>query len=214
MHSNLQLWPEEPVVRIREGALLLRGFAGEHGRELVEQIAKISSISEFRNMVTPGGHVMSVAMTNCGKAGWVTDKAGYRYTNIDPLTAKPWPAMPETFFQLAQAAAEAAGFRGFRPDACLINRYAIGARMTLHQDRNESDFSHPIVSVSLGLPATFQLGEVEHRRGAQSFSVEHGDVIVWGGPARLAYHGILPLKEGEHELTGKFRYNLTFRKAL
>ncbi len=212
-HSDLPLWPEARV-EIREGAVLLRGFALPVADELLRGIREVASVSEFRNMVTPGGKAMSVAMTNCGAVGWVTDRRGYRYAAEDPETGKAWPTMPATFRKLAVDAASTAGFAGFDPDACLINRYAVGAKMSLHQDRDERGFSQPIVSVSLGLPATFQFGEVESRKGAQNIAVEHGDVVVWGGPARLAYHGVLTLRAGVHERTGEYRYNLTFRKAL
>jgi DNA oxidative demethylase len=215
---SYSLWPADDgsspkPETLRAGAVLLRRFALQQAPELFSGIEAIASVSEFRNMVTPGGHTMSVAMTNCGAAGWVTDRAGYRYTAIDPLTGNPWPPMPEIFRALAESAAVQAGFPNFHPDACLVNRYAVGARMTPHQDRNEHDYDQPIVSVSLGLPATFLFGEVERRSNFRRISILHGDVVVWGGPARLAYHGILPLKPGHHELTGEFRYNLTFRKA-
>ena len=216
---NLSLFPSSdgsasPPEHLREGAVLLRGFASNEAPQLLAEVGKISEVAGFRNMMTPGGHVMSVAMTNCGAAGWVTDRKGYRYTELDPLTGKSWPAMPEIFLHLAQRASAAAGFPNFCPDACLINRYTPGARMTMHQDRNEQDFREPIVSVSLGLPATFLFGEVEHRNHPQRITIAHGDVVVWGGPARLAYHGILRLQAGHHELTGDCRINLTFRKAL
>lgn len=164
-------------------------------------------------MVTPGGFRMSVAMTNCGGYGWITDRKGYRYANTDPETGKPWPPIPAVMQALATEAAAQAGFPNFEPDACLINRYAVGARMTLHQDKNEVDFGQPIVSVSLGLPATFQLGGRERTDKASRIRLEHGDVLVWGGPARLLYHGILPLKAGYHPAFGAFRINLTFRRA-
>jgi DNA oxidative demethylase len=167
----------------------------------------------FRHMVTPGGHVMSVAMTNCGSAGWVTDRSGYRYDAADPEAGKPWPAMPASFRSLAGAAAAEAGFSGFAPDACLINRYAPGARMSLHQDRDETDFGAPIVSVSLGLSATFLFGGLQRSDRPRRYRLEHGDVVVWGGPARLAFHGVAPLADGEHALMGRLRINLTFRKA-
>ena len=156
---------------------------------------------------------MSVAMTNCGAAGWVTDRTGYRYTVRDPETARPWPAMPEAFSDLAARAATEAGFDGFGPDACLINRYAPGARLTLHQDRNEQDFAAPIVSVSLGLPAVFLFGGLQRSDPQRRVSLMHGDVVVWGGPSRLRHHGVLPLEAGQHPLIGGYRINLTFRKA-
>ena len=164
-------------------------------------------------MVTPGGHQMSVAMTNCGALGWVTDRTGYRYDGNDPETGKPWPAMPAAFCRLAGQAAAQAGFFEFSPDACLINRYQPGARMSLHQDKDEDDFGAPIVSVSLGLPAIFLFGGLKRSDKPRRFRLQHGDVVVWGGPARLAFHGVAPLADGEHALIGRQRINLTFRKA-
>lgn len=157
---------------------------------------------------------MSVAMSNCGAAGWITDRNGYRYARHDPVTGSPWPAMPEAFAALAAAAAQQAGFPGFAPDACLINRYEPGARMSLHQDRNEADFGHPIVSVSLGLPAVFLFGGTAREARPLRLPLSHGDVLVWGGPARLRFHGVMPVKPGHHPLLGAARLNLTFRKAL
>lgn len=156
---------------------------------------------------------MSVAMTNCGAAGWVTDRCGYRYERIDPDTGNSWPVMPPVFASLARAAAAAAGFAEFTPDACLINRYQPGARMSLHQDRNERDLGAPIVSVSLGLPAIFLWGGSTRAARPVRVPLMHGDVVVWGGADRLRFHGILALASGTHPLTGAARYNLTFRKA-
>jgi len=198
---------------IGEGAVLLRGFAEPFEAELMAASGAIIEQAPFRQMATPGGHRMSVAMTNCGSFGWVTDRTGYRYDANDPDAGKPWPAMPASFRQLAEQAADRAGFGGFSPDACLINRYQPGARMSLHQDRDEIDFSAPIVSVSLGLPATFLFGGLKRSDKPSRFRLEHGDVVVWGGPARLAFHGVAPLAEGEHALLGRQRINLTFRKA-
>ena len=164
-------------------------------------------------MTTPGGFRMSVAMTNCGAAGWVSDRTGYRYDRIDPDNGQPWPAMPASFFDLATGAACAAGYDNFMPDACLVNRYEPGARLSLHQDRDERDHGHPIVSVSLGLPATFLFGGLQRADKSKRLPLAHGDVVVWGGPARLNHHGILPLKDGEHPMTGRCRINLTFRRA-
>jgi alkylated DNA repair protein (DNA oxidative demethylase) len=196
-----------------EGAVLLRGFAGSVQGELVAALRDIVEQAPFRHMVTPGGHPMSVAMTNCGSLGWVTDPSGYRYDADDPETAKPWPAMPAPFRELARQAADRAGFGGFSPDACLVNRYQPGAKMSLHQDRDEGDFGAPIVSVSLGLPAIFLFGGLKRSDKPRRFRLEHGDVVVWGGPARLYFHGIAPLADGEHALIGRQRINLTFRKA-
>jgi alkylated DNA repair protein (DNA oxidative demethylase) len=201
------------VERFCEGAALLRGFAVEAGATLVEHIRAAIAQAPLRQMVTPGGKRMSVAMTNCGPLGWISDRAGYRYAPVDPLTGRPWPAMPATFLALAHAAAERAGFDGFVPDACLVNRYEPGTRLSLHQDRDENDYGQPIVSVSLGVGAVFLFGGLKRSDPTLRMRLEHGDVVVWGGPARLRYHGVLPLEDGVHPLTGAQRFNLTFRKA-
>ena len=199
--------------RIGEGAVVLHGFARETSESLMHDLAMIVEAAPFRHMITPGGFRMSVAMTNCGAAGWVSDRRGYRYDAVDPETGRPWPAMPDTFRALAVTAAAAAGYRGFDPDACLINRYEVGARLTMHQDKNEIDYDAPIVSVSLGLPAVFQFGGTSRKDRPRRMKLESGDVVVWGGETRLAYHGVNTLKAGEHPLTGACRINLTFRKA-
>lgn len=196
-----------------EGAVLLRGFARPSESELIGALRDIAGLAPFRHMVTPGGHSMSVAMSNCGNLGWVTDRSGYRYDTNDPETGKPWPAMPASFCHLAGQAAAQAEFQDFSPDACLINRYEPGARMSLHQDRDEDDFGAPIVSVSLGLPAIFLFGGSKRSDKPRRFRLEHGDVVVWGGPSRLVFHGVAPLADGEHALMGRQRINLTFRKA-
>jgi alkylated DNA repair protein (DNA oxidative demethylase) len=196
-----------------EAAVLLRGFAKPFEADLIADISDVVEQAPFRHMVTPGGHQMSVAMTNCGGAGWVTDRTGYRYDANDPEAGKPWPAMPLSFRELAGQAAGQAGFGGFSPDACLINRYQPGAKMSLHQDKDEQDFGAPIVSVSLGLPAVFLFGGLKRSDRPRRFRLEHGDVVVWGGPARLKFHGVAPLADGEHPLMGGQRINLTFRKA-
>jgi DNA oxidative demethylase len=195
-------------------AVVLCGLARERAPDLIAAIGAIAATSPFRHMITPGGWEMSVALTNCGQVGWVTDRNGYRYDAIDPVTGRPWPAMPQAFADLAVAAAEAAGFSGFRPDACLVNRYAAGARLSLHQDRDERDFDQPIVSVSLGLPAIFLWGGKMRTDRPRRVLLNHGDVVVWGGPDRLTFHGIQPLAAGEHALTGAYRFNFTFRRAL
>lgn len=194
--------------------MLLRGFAAERGAALLAAIEGIAVAAPFRRMITPGGFEMSVAMTNSGTAGWVTDRKGYRYARHDPDSGKPWPSLPAEFLELAEAAATEAGFPGFVPDACLVNRYEPGARLSLHQDRDEADYGHPIVSVSLGLPATFQFGGLKRSDPVKKVALRHGDVVVWGGAARLFHHGVLTLKDGEHPLTGHRRFNLTMRKAL
>jgi alkylated DNA repair protein (DNA oxidative demethylase) len=199
--------------QIAEGAILLRGFARAFEHDLLPALHAVTEQAPFRHMQTPGGHRMSVAMTNCGCYGWVTDRRGYRYDAIDPESNKAWPDMPSVFLLLAGQAAERAGFAGFSPDACLINRYEPGARMSLHQDRDERDFTCPIVSVSLGLSAVFLFGGPKRSDKAQRYRLQHGDVVVWGGPSRLFFHGVAPLAEGEHASLGRQRINLTFRKA-
>lgn len=196
-----------------EGAVLLRGFEVPFESELIPALREIVAQAPFRRMFTPGGHQMSVAITNCGSAGWVTDQRGYRYDGTDPCSGQPWPAMPPVLRQLAEQAATAGGFDGFAPDACLINRYAPGARMSLHQDKDEQDFDAPIVSVSLGLSAIFLFGGLKRADKPRRYRLEHGDVVVWGGPSRLYFHGIAPLADGEHAVMGRQRINLTFRKA-
>jgi DNA oxidative demethylase len=196
-----------------EGAVLLRGFARPHEADLIAALREIAAQAPFRHMQTPGGHEMSVAMTNCGAFGWVTDRSGYDYASNDPQSGQPWPTMPHVFCELATQAAERAGFSGFSPDACLINRYAPGARMSLHQDRDEQDFENPIVSVSLGLPAIFLFGGLKRTDKPVRYRLEHGDVVVWGGPSRLFFHGVAPLADDEHGLLGRQRINLTFRRA-
>jgi len=196
-----------------DGAVLLRGFAKLAEGELIAALHAIEAQAPFRHMRTPGGHEMSVAMTNCGSYGWVTDRTGYRYDPNDPETGTPWPAMPPVLRDLATQAAERAGFVDFSPDACLINRYVPGARMSLHQDRDEQDFENPIVSVSLGLPAIFLFGGLKRSDKPGRYRLEHGDVVAWGGPSRLFFHGVAPLADGEHGLLGRQRINLTFRRA-
>jgi alkylated DNA repair protein (DNA oxidative demethylase) len=215
---STDLFEDVPTVRpsqevMAEGAVLLRGFARPFESDLIAALREVVEQAPFRHMVTPGGHQMSVAMTNCGSVGWVTDRTGYRYDANDPETGRPWPAMPPSLCRLAWQAAERAGFGGFLPDACLINRYAPGARMSLHQDKDEQDFGAPIVSVSLGLPAIFLFGGPRRSDKPRRFRLEHGDIAVWGGPTRLYFHGVAPLADGEHPLLDRQRINLTFRKA-
>jgi alkylated DNA repair protein (DNA oxidative demethylase) len=203
-----------PAESIGERAVVLRGFARRDAGALVDAVTQIAAAAPFRNMVTPGGFRMSVAMTNCGRAGWVTDRKGYRYEPTDPMTGQAWPAIPRSLRDLAGRAADVAGFPGFAPDACLINRYEPGTRLSLHRDENERDLTAPIVSVSLGLPAVFLFGGNSRSDRPRRIALESGDVVVWGGPNRLAYHGVAPLAEGNDPLTGQCRINLTFRKAL
>jgi alkylated DNA repair protein (DNA oxidative demethylase) len=202
-----------PKEDLAPGAVILRGFALANEAALLADLNEVVAQAPFRHMITPGGHRMSVAMTNCGAFGWVTDTKGYRYDALDPESAQPWPRMPESFLKLAQDTATQAGFPGFVPDACLINRYEPGAKLSMHQDKEERDFRQPIVSVSLGIPAIFLFGGLKRSDKTAHVPVTHGDVVVWGGPARMFYHGIMPLKEGYHPIVGGYRLNLTFRKA-
>lgn len=195
------------------GAVALRGFALADAAQLLTELDAVLAQAPFRHMVTPGGFRMSVAMSNCGALGWITDRRGYRYSATDPDSGLPWPPMPPGFARVAAAAAAAAGHPAFRADACLINRYAPGARMSLHQDRNERDLDQPVVTVSLGLPARFQFGGAERSERPRTAMLAHGDVVVWGGESRLHFHGILPLKDGSHPATGACRISLTFRRA-
>jgi alkylated DNA repair protein (DNA oxidative demethylase) len=195
------------------GTAILPALARDREEAVMEALFSVAAESPFRHMITPGGFRMSVAMTNCGPLGWITDKKGYRYGAVDPETNSTWPVMPPVFLELAREAATKAGYPAFVPDACLINRYEPGARLTLHQDKDENDFEAPIVSVSLGLPAVFLFGGMERSDRTRRVPVFHGDIVVWGGPARLRFHGIAPLKDGVHDLTGGYRFNLTFRKA-
>lgn len=199
--------------RLEEGAVLLRAFAAAQAGDLLAEAERVAEAAPFRQMTTPGGYTMSVAMTNCGRVGWVSDGSGYRYDPKDPLTGNPWPQIPPVMSSLALSAAAEAGFPEYDPDACLINRYAPGAKLGLHQDRDEEDQWSPIVSVSLGLPATFLWGGKRRNEPVRRMRLESGDVVVWGGPARFVYHGVAPVKAGEHPLTGAFRVNITFRKV-
>lgn len=198
---------------IAPGAVLLRGFAVDGTEALLQALAPLLVAAPLRHLVTPGGYTMSVAMSNCGELGWVSDRSGYRYDRTDPLSGQPWPPMPACLVDVAVRAAAAAAFPGFQPDACLINRYAPGSRMSLHQDKDERDLSAPIVSVSLGLPATFLFGGLQRNERPARYRLAHGDVVVWGGASRLAFHGVAPLADGDHGRLGRQRINLTFRRA-
>lgn len=205
---------ESPGLALAPGALLLRGFALAEAGNLLTDVTEVAACAPFRHLITPGGFRMSVAMTNCGALGWVSDRSGYRYDRVDPDTGRSWPPMPTSFQRIATAAAAAAGFGDYAPDVCLINRYAPGARLSLHQDRNELDDVAPIVSVSLGLPATFLFGGLKRSDRCSRVPLEHGDVVVWGGPSRMRFHGVLPVGDGRHPTVGEQRINLTFRTAL
>ncbi|MGS0740239.1 DNA oxidative demethylase AlkB [Glaciimonas sp. GG7] len=204
-----RIWHEE----ICPGAVVLRHFALPYETAIFQAIDSVMTQAPCRHMTTPGGFQMSVAMTSCGAYGWVTDRRGYRYDTVDPDSGKPWPDLPDVLRTLAQDAAASAGFPDFDPEACLMNRYVVGARMALHQDKDERDFAAPIVSVSLGIPAVFLFGGARREDKPQRIALTHGDVVVWGGPVRLHFHGVLPLKRAHHPQTGEVRINLTFRKV-
>ncbi|WP_144629966.1 DNA oxidative demethylase AlkB [Bordetella genomosp. 13] len=210
-------WFDSPQPGRREAlgpqACVLRGFALEYVPRLLPALREIERTAPARQLVTPGGRTMSIAMSNCGALGWTSSRNGYRYTARDPASGQPWPSMPAPFLELAQAAADAAGHPGFVPDACLINRYDPGTRLSLHQDRDEHDLDHPIVSVSLGIPAVFLFGGLRREDATQKVPLFHGDVVVWGGADRLRYHGVQPVREAEHPELGRLRINLTFRRA-
>ena len=207
------LFPECQSVELAPGAQLLRGAAEACATELLSEMQAVITVSPLRTVATPMGKSMSVEMTNCGDVGWVSDRTGYRYETIDPVTNLAWPAMPALFAKLSSGAAARAGFTDFHPDACLINRYAVGSKMGLHQDRDEQDFTQPIVSVSLCLPINFKFGGSKRNSPTTKTELRHGDVVVFGGPSRLAFHGVGTLRRGQHTLTGPYRFNLTFRRA-
>jgi DNA oxidative demethylase len=209
--TSLPLFDEPAVEPLGEGAVLLRGAARDGAGVLLDDLHTVLASAGWRHLVTPGGQRMSVAMTNAGALGWLSDRRGYRYDALDPLTGRAWPPTPASFLHLARDCASRAGYPGFDPDACLINRYAPGARLSLHQDRDELDFSQPIVSVSLGLPAVFLFGGLQRADKPRRIALRHGDVAVWGGASRLAFHGVAPLRDGLHPLTGACRINVTFR---
>ena len=221
VNRTLNLFEDEDTAqcqsRLEElcrGAIVLRAFALADEAPVLAALGEVIAEAPPRHMVTPGGFRMSVALTNCGSYGWVTDHSGYRYQASDPDSGKPWPRMPDVFRKVARDAAATAGFENFKPDACLVNRYEPGARVSLHQDKNERDFDAPIVSVSLGLPAVFLWGGLRRQERPVRVQLTHGDVMVWGGEARLCFHGVLPIMEGYHPATGDCRINLTFRKAM
>lgn len=212
IQSSLDLFDPHPQ-RLARHTLLLPGFALPELEALLDALRPVLRAAPFRHMHTPGGLRMAVALTNCGALGWVSDENGYRYTSIDPVSAKPWPALPPLLVDLATRAAAQAGFDGFVADACLVNHYLPGTRLSLHQDRDEQDYGQPIVSISLGLPAVFLFGGLQRSDRPRHIPLSHGDVLVWGGEDRLHFHGVLPIKPGVHPRMGERRINLTLRKA-
>lgn len=208
------LFPDTEAVPIAPGAVLFRGAIACETDRFLHEIEKVIAQSPLRRVVTPMGKPMSVEMTNCGEVGWVSDRSGYRYERMDPLSGCAWPVMPQLFLEVARASASRAGYTTFQPDTCLINRYSSGSKMGLHQDRDERDFSQPIVSVSLGLPVTFNFGGGSRNDPIHKVKLQHGDVVVFGGESRLAFHGVGTLRRGQHEMTGNSRFNLTLRQSL
>jgi alkylated DNA repair protein (DNA oxidative demethylase) len=213
LFDDLPLQPDAPHQELAPGAVLLRAFARTDAAVLVQATQAVLVHAPWRHMQTPGGYTMSVSTSSCGALGWVSDARGYRYAACDPQSGQAWPAMPACFLHLAERAAAAAGYADFEPESCLINQYVPGAKLSLHQDKDEKDLSAPIVSVSLGLPATFLFGGTTRKQRPQRYRLAHGDVVVWGGPSRLAFHGVAPLEDGDHRLLGPRRINLTFRRV-
>ncbi|AIN58825.1 DNA oxidative demethylase AlkB [Pseudomonas soli] len=212
IQSDLDLFDAHPQ-QLAAHTTLLPGFALAELEPLLDALRPVLRAAPFRHMQTPGGLRMAVALSNCGALGWVSDASGYRYSATDPVSGKPWPALPQVLLELASRAAAQAGFDGFVADACLINHYLPGTRLSLHQDRDEQDYAHPIVSISLGLPAVFLFGGLQRSDRTRRIPLNHGDVLVWGGEDRLRFHGVLPIKPGVHPRMGERRINLTLRKA-
>lgn len=199
--------------RIAEGAYWLRGHALPAADLLWAELRKHFATYPPQQMFTPMGYKMSVRSTSMGDAAWVGTKKGYGYASIDTAINQALPPLPSTFLSLANHAATEAGYNDFTPDSCLINCYDIGSKMGLHQDKDERDFNQPIVSVSLGIPATFLFGGAKRSDKPTQIPLTHGDVVVWGGASRLFYHGVQTIKPNKHPLLGELRCNLTFRKA-
>ena len=199
--------------QIGEQSWVLRGFALPVVDQLLPALENVLEAAPLRSMMTPGGFSMSVGTSSCGALGWITDRSGYRYSSVDPLSGMPWPTMPEVFSALVHSAAAQAGFADFEADSCLINRYIPGAKMSLHQDKDENAYAAPIVSLSLGLPAMFLFGGFARSDKTQRVPLLHGDMVIWGGVDRLRFHGVLPIKQGRHPQLGEQRINLTFRVA-
>jgi len=201
----------DDAVDICPGMRLLPSFADS--AQSFAAVQSVLAIAPLRQMQTSRGFKMSVETSSCGDLGWISDRKGYRYVDCDPLSEEPWPAMPTVLFELAQSAALEAGYAGFSPDSCLINHYAPGTQMGAHQDKDEVDFSQPIVSVSLGISARFFVVGPERTGKSTSVDLTDGDVIVFGGPSRRFFHGVRKIKPTTHPVLGPHRWNLTFRKA-
>jgi DNA oxidative demethylase len=193
--------------QLQDDFFLLKRFV--ESERLSQDIKHVINQAPLRKLTVPGGKTMSVAMTNCGSVGWISDALSYRYSPTDPTTNLAWPTMPSSFLEIAKKASSLVGFDHFTPDACLINQYSSGAGMGLHQDRDERDLSQPIVSVSIGDSCKFIVGGTQRKDPQRSFTLSDGDVLVWGGRSRLVFHGVRPMPR----LDGVLRFNLTLRKA-
>lgn len=210
--GDVWLKPQTTVL-LAEGAMVLRRFATPVVVALMEGVEAVVAQSPLRRLIVPNGRPMRIEMTNCGLVGWVNIDGRYRYSRVDPLTGRSWPGMPATFRRIAGAAASAAGYPDFQPAVCIINRYAVGADLQMHQDRDDTQDRQPVVSVSLGLPAIFHFGGQGRGEKPLTIPLDDGDVVVWGGASRMHRHGVAPVAPGVHPRTGAYRYNLTFRTA-
>jgi DNA oxidative demethylase len=213
LFDDLPLPTEDLQTALAPGALLMRGFGRGGDVDILQAVESVIAQAPLRHLQTPGGYTMSIQTTRCGSMGWVSEPGGYRYAASNPGTQQPWPAMPPCLLDFAVRAATEAGYPDFVPDSCMINQYLPGTKLGLHQDRDERDLRAPVVSLSLGLPAIFLFGGLQRAGKTQRYRLAHGDVVVWGGPSRLAFHGVLPVAEGDHALLGRRRVNVTFRKV-
>jgi len=209
MNLFSQLAAEPTHEEIFPGATLMRGLAQAQDGEFLEAMQGVLSAAPLHHATTPTGLPMGVMVSDCG----TPEAFRRRWDPANPAVRQMWPPMPRALLDFSLRCAVRAGFPLFRPDTCHVNRYQAGTKLGLHQDRHECDMSQPIVSVSFGLECVFLLGGLERTDSPKRILLEHGDVIVWGGPSRMRFHGVQPLKPGHHPLTGPYRYNLTFRKV-
>jgi DNA oxidative demethylase len=213
LFDDLPLLAEDLHTVIAPGAVLMRAFGRADDVDILQAVESVIAQAPLRHLQTPGGYTMSIQTTRCGSMGWVSEPGGYRYAPSNPSTRAPWPAMPQCLLDFAVRAATEAGYPDFVPDSCMVNQYLPGNKLGLHQDRDERDLRAPVVSLSLGLPAIFLFGGLQRTGKTQRYRLAHGDVVVWGGPSRLAFHGVLPVADGDHALVGRRRVNVTFRKV-
>jgi DNA oxidative demethylase len=213
LFDDLPLLAEDLHTVLAPGAVLMRAFGRADDVDILQAVESVIAQAPLRHLQTPGGYTMSIQTTRCGSMGWVSEPGGYRYAPSNPSTRAPWPAMPQCLLDFAVRAATEAGYPDFVPDSCMINQYLPGNKLGLHQDRDERDLRAPVVSLSLGLPAIFLFGGLQRTGKTQRYRLAHGDVVVWGGPSRLAFHGVLPVADGDHALVGRRRVNVTFRKV-